>query len=210
MDSLPAELQGSPPTMYSSTFMVSSFICESWPQLQFLVWDSNLNLHFKIPKAVKKELDLLLTESLLLRGPFPSGGEAGQLSRCGARAPPCSGSRCGAQASGTRASGAGTDADVNEPVRSHGAELTAGLSGGALILSTVLRCSSPLLPVGLQTSLQAPLSLSKQPLSSLVSFLGSLPLAVLHCDGGVHSHDAKISFLSLSASISHPFGASWN
>lgn len=97
------------------------------------------------------------------------------------------------------------------PSKLTGAEPTAGLSGGALILSMVLCCSSPLLPVGFQTSLQTPLSLAKQPLSSLVSFLGILPLTVLQCDGGVHSSDAKISLLSRRASVSHPSGASsWN
>ena len=92
-----------------------------------------------------------------------------------------------------------------------GAELTAALSCGALILSVVLYCFSPLLPVSFQTSLQTPLSLTKQPLSSLVSFLGILHLTILQCDGVVHSSDAKISLLSHSASISYLFGASsWN
>ena len=92
-----------------------------------------------------------------------------------------------------------------------GAKLTADLSCGALILSMVLYCFSPLLSVSFQTSLQTPLSLNKQPLSSLVSFLGILHLTILQCDGGIHSSDAKISLLSHSASISYLSGASsWN
>ena len=40
---------------------VSAFEYKSLPQLKFLVWDSNLNLHFKILKAIKKTLALFLT-----------------------------------------------------------------------------------------------------------------------------------------------------